>query len=116
MKVLLLGKTGQLGWELHRALQPLGEIVALEHANINMADAAGVSKAVRQKKPDIIVNATAYTAVDKAESEPELAHAINGIAPGVLAEESRRLKAVLIHFSTDYVFDGAKGKAYVETD
>jgi dTDP-4-dehydrorhamnose reductase len=116
MKVLLFGKTGQLGWELQRTLQPLGEVVALDYPEINMADAANIRKMIRQHRPNIIVNATAYTAVDKAESESELAHAINATGPGVLAEESHELNALLVHYSTDYVFDGTKGTPYVETD
>ncbi len=116
MKVLLLGKTGQLGWELHRTLQPLGEMVALKYPEINMADTDSIRKAIRQHRPNIIVNATAYTAVDKAESESELAYAVNAAGPGALAEESLPLNALLIHFSTDYVFDGMKGKPYIETD
>ena len=116
MKVLLLGKTGQLGWELQRALQPLGEVIALDCPEIDLANAASLRATIRQQRPELIVNATAYTAVDKAESESELAHAINAVGPGVLAEEARALNAVLIHYSTDYVFDGAKGQPYVESD
>lgn len=116
MKILLLGNTGQLGWELHRTLQPLGVVIALDYPEVNMADAASIRKTVRQHRPEVIVNATAYTAVDKAESESELAEAINGLGPGVLAEEARKLNAVLIHYSTDYVFDGKKGAPYIETD
>jgi dTDP-4-dehydrorhamnose reductase len=116
MKVLLLGKTGQLGWELQRALQPLGEVIALDCPEIDLANATGLRATIRQHSPDLIVNASAYTAVDKAESESELAYAVNALGPGVLAEEARALNAVLIHYSTDYVFDGAKGQPYVETD
>ncbi|MCX6037717.1 MAG: dTDP-4-dehydrorhamnose reductase, partial [Chloroflexi bacterium] len=116
MNLLLLGNTGQLGWELQRTLQPLGVVVALDYPEINMADAASIRKTVQEHRPEVIVNATAYTAVDKAESEPELAEAINGTGPGVLAEEARKLKAVLVHYSTDYVFDGTKGAPYMETD
>jgi dTDP-4-dehydrorhamnose reductase len=116
MKLLLLGNTGQLGWELHRTLQPLGEVIALDYPEVDMADADNIRKTVREHRPQIIVNATAYTAVDKAESEPELAEAINATGPGILAEEAKALNAVLIHYSTDYVFDGTKGKTYVETD
>jgi len=116
MKLLLLGNNGQLGWELQRSLQPLGVVVALDYPEINMADAVSIRKTMRKHRPDIIINATAYTAVDKAESEPELAQAINGTGPGVLLEEARKLKAVLVHYSTDYVFDGTKGAQYVETD
>ncbi len=116
MKVLLLGKTGQLGWELQPTLQPLGEVIALDYPEINMADAASIRKTIQLHRPNIIINATAYTAVDKAEGEPELAYAINAAGPGILAEESRQLNALLIHFSTDYVFDGTKNEPYVETD
>ena len=116
MKLLLLGKTGQIGWELQRTLQPLGEVVALDYPEVNVADAASICKAVQECHPGVIVNATAYTAVDKAESEPELAEAINGFGPGVLAEEARKLDAVLVHYSTDYIFDGTKGTPYEEAD
>jgi dTDP-4-dehydrorhamnose reductase len=116
LKLLLLGNTGQLGWELQRTLQPLGIVVALDYPEINMADAASIRKTVQEYRPEVIVNATAYTAVDKAECEPELAEAINGTGPGVLAEEAHKLNAALIHYSTDYVFNGAKGKPYLETD
>lgn len=116
MKILLFGKIGQLGWELQRALQPLGQVIALEYPEIDMANSVSIREAVRQNQPNVVINATAYTAVDKAESEQELAYAINATGPGVLAEEARNLNAVLIHYSTDYVFDGAKGQPYVETD
>jgi len=116
MKLLLLGNTGQLGWELQRAIQPLGEVVAFDYPQVDLADPASIHKVMQEYRPDGILNATAYTAVDKAESEPELAEAINGKGPGVLAEEARKLNAVLIHFSTDYVFDGTKGAPYEETD
>lgn len=116
MRLLLLGNTGQLGWELQRTLQPLGVVVARDYPEINMADTANIHKMVQACRPDVIVNATAYTAVDKAESEPDLAEAINGTGPGVLAEEARKLNAVLIHYSTDYIFDGKKGSPYKETD
>jgi dTDP-4-dehydrorhamnose reductase len=116
MKLLLLGNTGQLGWELQRTLQPLGVVIAFDYPEVNMANAASIRKIVQEHRPEVIVNATAYTSVDKAESEPGLAEAINGIGPGVLAEEARKLNAALIHYSTDYVFDGTKGAPYVETD
>jgi dTDP-4-dehydrorhamnose reductase len=113
---MLLGKTGQLGWELQRTLQPLGEVVALDYPEINMADPASIRTTVQKHCPELIVNATAYISVDKAESEPELAEVINGTGPGVLAEEAHKLNAELVHFSTDYVFDGKKGVPYIETD
>jgi dTDP-4-dehydrorhamnose reductase len=116
LKLLLLGNTGQLGWELQRSLQPLGVVAALDTPEVDMADATGLRKKVQECRPDVIVNATAYTAVDKAEREPELAEAINGRGPGVLAEEAHKLKAVLIHYSTDYVFNGKKGAPYTESD
>jgi dTDP-4-dehydrorhamnose reductase len=116
MKLILLGNTGQLGWELQRTLQPLGVVNACDFPEVNLADPASIRNMVRDCHPDVIVNATAYTAVDKAETEPGLAEAINGTGPGFLAEEARKLKAVLIHYSTDYVFDGAKGTPYDETD
>jgi dTDP-4-dehydrorhamnose reductase len=115
-KILLLGNTGQVGWELNRTLLTLGELTALDYPQIDMADQDCIRRIVRESQPDIIVNATAYTNVDKAESEPDLAMAINGIGPGVLAEEAKRLGAALIHYSTDFVFDGTKGEAYTEED
>lgn len=116
MKILLLGNTGQLGWELHRTLLTLGDLIALDYPEIDMADPQSIRTLVRNHQPDLIVNATAYTDVDKAESEPELAMAINGTGPGILAEEAQRLGGALIHYSTDYVFDGTKGEAYTEED
>ncbi len=116
MNILLLGNTGQLGWELQRTLAPLGQVAALDYPEVNLADAAGLRQIVRRLHPQMIVNATAYTAVDRAESETELVMAINSCGPGILAEEAAALGAALLHFSTDYVFDGAKGSAYIETD
>ncbi|MHB8806704.1 MAG: dTDP-4-dehydrorhamnose reductase [Anaerolineaceae bacterium] len=116
MKILLLGNTGQVGWELNRTLLTLGELVALDYPRVDMSDPKSIQKIVRDIKPHIIVNATAYTNVDKAEQESELAEAINGMGPGILAEEALKLHAVLIHYSTDYVFDGIKGAPYNEAD
>lgn len=116
MKILLTGAGGQVGWELQRALAPLGEVVAVDHQQMDLADLQRVRDYVRASKPSLIVNPAAYTAVDKAEQEPQLAHAINAIAPQVLAEEAKRLGCGIIHYSTDYVYDGAKGSPYVETD
>jgi dTDP-4-dehydrorhamnose reductase len=116
MKILLLGNTGQLGWELGHTLRSLGEVIALDFPAIDMADPASIHRMVHENHPQVIVNATAYTTVDKAEDEPKAAHAINGKGPGVLAEEARNLNAALIHFSTDYVFNGTKGSPYLETD
>ena len=120
MKILLFGKNGQVGWELQRSLAPLGELVALESASKTMCGdfthPAELARTVRTVAPDVIVNAAAYTAVDKAESEAELARTINALAPGLLAEETLRLRALLIHYSTDYVFDGSGDKPWLETD
>ncbi len=115
-KILLLGNTGQLGWELQRVLLPLGHVTALDYPEIDMANPDHIRTVCRAEKPNLIINATAYTNVDQAESEPALAMAINGEGPGILAEEARSLNAVLIHYSTDYVFDGKKGSAYSEAD
>ena len=116
MKILLLGKDGQLGWELQRALAPLGELLAYGRSEADFADATSLRALVRDVAPDVIVNAAAYTAVDKAESDQPAAHACNAVAPGVLAEEAAVLGAWLVHYSTDYVFDGSKEGAWVETD
>lgn len=115
-KILQIGTKGQLGWELLRTCAPLGEVVALDYPDVDLSDSAGLRELVRSVKPDIIINAAAYTNVDKAESEPEKARAINAIGPGVLAEEAKKINAVMVHYSTDYVFDGTKGSPYVETD
>lgn len=106
-RILLTGANGQVGWELRRTLSCLGEVVALDSRAMNLADADAVRRKVREIAPHIIVNPAAYTAVDKAESEPELAHAVNAVAPGILAEEADKLGALLAHYSTDYVFDGS---------
>jgi dTDP-4-dehydrorhamnose reductase len=116
VRILLTGANGQVGWELQRALAPLGEVIALDRSRLDLSRPDALRETVRAIAPDAIVNAAAYTAVDRAESEPELARAINAIAPGVLAEEAHRLDAVLVHYSTDYVFDGTKPKPYTESD
>lgn len=116
MKILLLGKNGQVGWDLARLLPDCGTVVALGRAELNLADPGAVIETVRQVKPQVIVNAAAYTAVERAEREPQEAMAVNGIAPGVLAREALRLGAALIHYSTDYVFDGHKSEPYSEQD
>jgi dTDP-4-dehydrorhamnose reductase len=120
MKILLFGKNGQVGWELQRSLAPLGELVVLDHDSKDFCgsftDLEGLAKTVRAIKPDVIVNAAAHTAVDKAESEPELVRILNALAPGVLAQEAKRANAWLIHYSTDYVFDGGGKKPWLETD
>jgi dTDP-4-dehydrorhamnose reductase len=116
MKVLLLGKDGQVGWELQRSLSPLGELIACGRQEADMEDVDRLRQLVRCVQPHLIVNAAAYTAVDKAESEPEKARRINAEAVGVLAEEANRLNAWLVHYSTDYVFDGEKPSSYDEGD
>lgn len=121
MKILLFGKNGQVGWELQRSLAPLGELVALgshgaEGLCGDFSDLGGLAETVRKVKPDAIVNAAAYTAVDRAESEPEQAHLINARAPGILADEAQKLGAWLVHYSTDYVFDGSGTQPRLETD
>lgn len=119
MKILLLGKNGQVGWELQRSLAPLGEVIALDRQGAeglcgDLADLDGLAATVRTVAPDMIVNAAAYTAVDKAESEPALADLINAQAPGVLAREAAALGAWLVHYSTDYVFDGSGEQRWQE--
>lgn len=116
MKILLTGKQGQVGFELQRALAPLGEVYAVDYTECDLADAAAIRALVRSCNPDLIVNPAAYTAVDKAESEPELAQAINAVAPRILGEEAVKRNAWIVHYSTDYVFDGAKTGAYTEND
>jgi dTDP-4-dehydrorhamnose reductase len=115
-KILQIGMNGQVGWELLRTCAPLGDVVALDYPEVDLSDTAGLRKLVAEVKPNIILNAAAYTNVDKAESEPEKARAINAIGPAVLAEEAKKINAALVHYSTDYVFDGTKCSPYVETD
>ena len=120
MKILLFGRNGQVGWELQRSLAPLGELVALDSHSPeqcgDFTDLEGIVRTVRAVAPDVIVNAAAHTSVDKAESEPELARTINALAPGVLAREAKLGNAWLIHYSTDYVFDGSGDQPRLETD
>ena len=120
MKILLLGKNGQVGWELQRSLAPLGELIALDrhstHFCGDLTNLAGLADTVRAIQPQVIVNAAAYTAVDKAESEPELARTINAQAPEVLAREATQLGAWLVHYSTDYVFGGGGDRPWLEED
>jgi len=115
-RILLTGKNGQVGWELQRTLASWGELIAMDSKELDLSDPDAIRRTVREIRPDIIINPAAYTAVDKAESEPELAMAVNGIAPGILAEEACRLGVVLVHYSTDYVFDGTKVSPYTEDD
>lgn len=125
MKILLLGKNGQVGWELQRALSTQGEVIALDRHPADtpygtlkgdLSDLTGLQQAIRAVAPDVIVNAAAYTAVDKAETERELAHTVNGLASGVIAEEAKALNALLVHYSTDYVFDGTGIQPWRESD
>jgi dTDP-4-dehydrorhamnose reductase len=116
MRILLLGKNGQLGWELQRALAPLGEITSLDYPEIDLTKLHTVCPAIREIRPAVVINATAYTQVDRAESEPHIPQIINGTAPGELAHCSATIGAAFIHFSTDYVFNGEKGQDYVESD
>jgi len=116
VRLLITGANGQVGWELRRSLLPLGEVIAFGRAECDLARLTDVSRILREAKPDIIINAAAYTAVDLAEDEEALATLINGTAVGTIAETARQLGALLIHYSTDYVFDGAKDTAYTEDD
>jgi dTDP-4-dehydrorhamnose reductase len=117
MRILLIGKNGQIGWELQNQLADLGELTATGRQELDLSDPAKIRQIVKDIRPDLIVNAAAYTAVDKAEEEPELAMALNGTAPGILAEEAKKTGSALIHYSTDYVFDGNKTSgAYQEDD
>lgn len=113
-KILLTGVQGQVGWELQRTLAPLGEVFAFDKNTLDLSRTESISAIVEQVHPDIIVNAAAYTAVDKAESEPEAAEVINSISPGILALEAKRINAILVHYSTDYVFDGTSPSPYLE--
>ena len=116
MRILLIGNKGQLGWELERALATLGPVRAVDLPEIDLTQPAGLRRLVGELRPEVVVNAAAYTAVDRAESEENLAQRINGEAPGILASEAARLGAAFIHYSTDYVFDGTKTTPYTEDD
>ena len=116
MKILLTGSDGQVGFELNKKLRALGEVIATDREELDLTDLNAIRTFIDQTRPDIIINPAAYTAVDKAESEPDLAYQINTLAPEVLADKASELDIPLIHFSTDYVFDGLKKDAYVETD
>jgi dTDP-4-dehydrorhamnose reductase len=115
-RLLLIGKTGQVGWELRRTLAPLAQITCVDFPEIDLTNADSLCRWVEEVRPRVIINAAAYTAVDKAELEPELAMKINGEAPGILAEQAKAIGALLVHYATDYVFDGTKRDPYVETD
>jgi len=114
--ILLTGANGQLGWELHRALQPLGEVVALNRAALDLAQPDQIRARIRELRPSLVVNPAAFTAVDRAETETELARAVNSDAPGILAETCRAIGAALLHYSTDYVFDGRGSAPWREDD
>jgi len=116
MKILLTGKNGQVGFELAKKLSALGEVIATDREELDLSNSEALRQLIDQVKPDIIINTAAYTSVDKAESEPDLAYQINVMAPEVLAKKAKELDIPLVHFSTDYVFDGLKKEAYVETD
>jgi dTDP-4-dehydrorhamnose reductase len=116
MKILVTAAQGQVGWELRRTLATLGEVVAVDRHAMDLSDPDSVRKCIRDIQPGLIVNAAAYTAVDKAEAEPELAMMVNGTAPGIMAEEAKRMGAAIVHYSTDYVFDGSKATPYTEDD
>jgi dTDP-4-dehydrorhamnose reductase len=116
MKILLTGSNGQVGFELNKKLSGLGEVIATDREELDLTNLNAIRTFIDHTNPDIIINPAAYTAVDKAESEPELAYQINTLAPEVLADKARELDIPLVHFSTDYVFDGLKKDAYVETD
>ena len=116
VKILLIGKHGQLGWELQRTCLTLGELTAVDFPEIDLSKPNDLRDLIKTLKPNIVLNAAAYTNVDKAESEPGLARKINALAPAVIAEEIKKLNGAFIHYSTDYVFDGKKGSSYVETD
>lgn len=116
MRILITGRDGQVGWECQRSLQALGEVESIGRSQCDLTQPESIRTLVRTTDPDLIVNAAAYTAVDRAESEPELAYAVNAGAPAVLAEEAKRIGASLLHLSTDYVFDGRKATPYVEDD
>jgi len=114
--VLLAGKTGQVGWELQRALAPLGRLIALGRNEMDLTNPDSIRSAIRSAKPDVIVNAAGYATVDKAESEIDLVTQVNAVAPGILAEEAKRIGAALVHYSTDFVYDGLLGRPYTEND
>jgi len=116
LRILITGANGQVGWHLQRTLAPLGEVLAIDIEQVDLTDLDAITRTVREFAPAVVANAAAYTAVDKAESEPDLARAINVAAPACIAEECARSGALLIHYSTDYVYDGTKSGAYDESD
>ena len=116
MRILLTGKNGQVGWELARVLKTLGEVIAFDRAGLDLAVPDQIVSVVRSARPDVLINAAAYTAVDRAESEPDAAFAINAAGVAILADEAKHAQALLVHYSTDYVFDGTKDAPYIEED
>lgn len=116
LQILVFGASGQVGRAIPGALAELGQVISLDRAQADLADPDSLRPIVRSHQPDVIVNAAAYTAVDRAEGDPDIAHTVNGAAPGVLAEEAQAIGACLVHYSTDYVFDGTKKAPYAETD
>jgi dTDP-4-dehydrorhamnose reductase len=116
MRLLVIGANGQIGWELTRSLRPLGDVIALDRERCDLTQPEELPGIIRDARPDVLVNAAGYTAVDKAEDDEQLATLVNGTAAGVMAQETRRLGALMVHYSTDYVFDGTKREAYVEDD
>ena len=115
-KILIFGSSGQVGWELSRSLASVGQIIALDKMSADLTQPDKLRDVIYSINPDIIINAAAYTAVDKAESEPDCAMLVNGIAPGIMAEEAKRCGAIFVHYSTDYVFDGCSERPYCEDD
>lgn len=115
-RILITGCNGQVGFELQRTLAPLGSVIALDRQGMNLANPNSVRQTIQTYRPDVIVNPAAYTTVDKAQSDRETAHAVNGSAPGIIGEEAAKLDALVIHYSTDYVYDGSKVGPYLETD
>lgn len=115
-RILIIGKIGQVGYELRRTLAPLGQVLSVDFPEIDLTNKDSIRQWVKEASPNVIVNAAAYTAVDKAETEPERCLQINGHAPGIIAEEAKRLGALLVHYSTDYVYDGTKSSPYTEED
>ena len=115
-RILLTGRTGQVGWELERTLTGVGSVIATGRAQIDLADPDSIRAAIRQARPEIIVSAAGYTNVDEVEGDPDLAMKVNGVAPGIMAEEAKRIGALLVHYSTEYVYDGTLGRPYTEDD
>src|SRR5262245_61066253 len=115
-RALLIGKNGQVGWELRRTLAPLAHLTAVDFHEMDLTKGDALREKIRETKPNILINAAAYTAVDKAESDGVVTFKINAEAPAIMAEEAKNLGALLVHYSTDYVFDGTKGNPYVEED